>query len=295
MKTLIGGMAAALIGLIGLTLWFPALLQLLAGIIPILLLAGGALVVYHRKHDFKPDWAVLRDWNPRPNWDFQFSLKKSAPEKNMNWFTKTVKTSLGLKLFMALTGLSFCIFLAGHMAGNLSLYGGKEMFNSYADHLHSLGVLVNVAEWGLVIMAVLHIVIGLTLFIQNRLARPVRYKVNKNAGGRTIGSATMPYTGILILLFVIIHLLNFHFVDKTTTTIFDIVSAAFANPGLVLFYVLAVLLVAVHVSHGFWSAFQTLGANHPKYMPLIRTLSIVFAVVVGIGFGLLPIFVSVSA
>lgn len=295
MKTFIGGVVAALIGLIGLAYWFPALLQLLAGIVPIVLLVGGALVVYHRKHEFKPDWTLKTGWKLKPDWNFQFKWKKNAPEEKMNWFLKTAKTSVGLKLFMALTGLSFCGFLVVHLAGNMSLYGGKDMFNSYAAHLHSLGVLLLIAEWGLLSLAVLHIVIGLTLFIQNRLARPVRYKVNKNAGGRTIGSATMPYTGLLILLFVVIHLLNFHFVDKTTTTIFDIVSAAFANPALVLFYVLAVILVAVHISHGFWSAFQTLGANHPKYMPLIRTLSVAIAVAVGIGFGLLPIFVSVSA
>jgi len=295
MKTLIGGVVAAVIGIIGLTLWFPALLQLLAGIIPIMLLIGGGLVVFYRRHELTADCSFKPDWKFKPDWDFQFNWKKRAPEAKMSWFSKTVQSSVGLKLFMAVTGLCFCAFLAVHLAGNLSLFGGREMFNSYAEHLHALGVLLVVAEWGLVILAAIHILTGLTLFLQNRRARPVRYKVNKNAGGRTIGSATMPYTGVLILLFVIIHLLNFHFVDKTTTTIFDIVSAAFANPAYVIFYVVAVVVAAVHVSHGFWSAFQTLGANHPKYMPLIRLLSVVFALAVGVGFGLLPIFVSVSA
>ena len=94
---------------------------------------------------------------------------------------------------------------------------------------------------------------------------------------------------------VVFHLVNFHFADKSQTTIYDIVSRAFSSPLYVAVYVVAMLVTAIHVSHGFWSAFQTVGANHPKYMPMIRTLSIVFALMVGIGFGLLPIFVSISA
>ena len=127
------------------------------------------------------------------------------------------------------------------------------------------------------------------------MARPTRYKTNKRAGGRTLGSATMPYTGILLLLFVIMHLINFHFADKTDTTIFAIVSRAFENPIYVLIYTAAMVVAGIHVSHGFWSAFQTLGANHPKYMPFIQTLSLVFAVIVTIGFGALPIYFSLIA
>jgi succinate dehydrogenase / fumarate reductase cytochrome b subunit len=89
--------------------------------------------------------------------------------------------------------------------------------------------------------------------------------------------------------------MNFHFVDKTNTTIFNIVSNAFSNSGYVAIYIVAMVIAAIHVSHGFWSAFQTVGANHPKYMPLIRTVSIAFAVVVGIGFGFLPIYIFLLA
>jgi succinate dehydrogenase / fumarate reductase cytochrome b subunit len=105
----------------------------------------------------------------------------------------------------------------------------------------------------------------------------------------------MPYTGVLLLAFVVLHLMNFHFVDKTGTTIFNIVSSAFANPAYVAIYILAMIVAAVHVSHGFWSAFQTVGANHPKYIPLIRTISIAFAVIVGVGFGFLPIYIFLLA
>ena len=213
----------------------------------------------------------------------------------MNWFIATMTSSVGKKLMMAVTGLCFCGFLAAHLGGNLSIFGGGEMFNNYAEHLHSLGVLLTIAEWGLLILAIIHVLTGLTLFYQNYKARPVRYRVDKRAGGRTLGSATMPYTGIALLVFVVLHLLNFHFVDKTGTTIYDIVSRAFDSTLYVAGYIVAVIIAAVHVSHGFWSAFQTIGANHPKYMPIIRTLSLVFALVVGIGFGILPIFISISA
>jgi len=210
----------------------------------------------------------------------------------MNWLTNTFGSSLGKKLMMAVTGLFFCVFLVLHLAGNLTIYMGKDTFNSYAQHLHSLGPLLTLAEWGLLIFAVTHISTGLLLFYQNFKARPTRYAVNKRAGGRTLGSATMPYTGVFLLLFVIYHLFNFHFVDKTHTTIFQIVSNAFAQPSYVLIYTFAMIIASVHVSHGFWSAFQTLGANHPKYTPLLRGLSLVFSLIVGIGFGFIPIYVS---
>lgn len=212
----------------------------------------------------------------------------------MNWFTKTITTSVGKKMLMAITGLSFCGFLAMHLVGNLFLYAGKDAFNAYAEKLHSMGPILTVAELGLLTLAIIHVFTGATLFVQNLAARPSRYVVNKNAGGRSLGSQTMPYTGLFLLVFVILHLLNFHFVDKTDRTIYEIVSTAFTSPGYVIFYIVAMIVAAIHVSHGLWSAFQTLGLNHSKYMPIIKGLSYVFAVVVGMGFGFIPIFVSAA-
>ena len=212
----------------------------------------------------------------------------------MNWLKRTLWSSIGKKLLMAITGLSFCAFLAGHLAGNLTIYAGKDAFNSYAEHLHSLGPLITVAEVGLLVFAIVHVVTGLSLFYQNLTARTERYAVNKSAGGRSFGSATMPYTGVFLLIFIVMHLLNFHFVDKSETTIAQLVTQAFQSPLWVIFYVLAMIAVALHVSHGFWSAFQTVGANHPKYMPIITFCSIVFSLVIGFGFGLLPIYVALT-
>jgi succinate dehydrogenase / fumarate reductase, cytochrome b subunit len=211
----------------------------------------------------------------------------------MNWLTTTLGSSVGKKLLMALTGFAFLGFLAAHLAGNLTIYGGKDAFNTYAERLHSVGKVLLVFELGLVAFAAIHILTGLVLFYQNRRARPVAYEGRKSAGGQTLASTTMPYTGILILAFVVFHLANFTFTDKSGTTIFEIVSRSFQHPLYVAAYVLAMVVVAFHVRHGFWSAFQTLGANHPKYMPAISVLTVVLAVGVGVGFGLIPLFMMI--
>jgi succinate dehydrogenase / fumarate reductase cytochrome b subunit len=211
----------------------------------------------------------------------------------MNWFVQTFTSSIGKKWMMALTGLAFCFFLTTHLAGNLFIYGGRDAFNAYAEHLHSLGPLVKASELGLLVFAVLHVGTGLILFYQNLTSRPQRYAVNKAGGGRTIGSRTMPYSGLIILAFVVFHLINFHFIDKSGTTIYDIVAQAFTDPVYVLLYIVAMVVVAFHVSHGLWSAFQTLGVNHPKYMPFIKGVSIAFSLVVGLGFGFLPIYLAI--
>ena len=84
-----------------------------------------------------------------------------ASEETMNWLINTLGTSIGKKLLMAVTGICFCAFLVAHLAGNLTLYGGKDLFNAYAEHLHSLGPLVMVAQWILLLLAVVHVLIHL--------------------------------------------------------------------------------------------------------------------------------------
>jgi succinate dehydrogenase / fumarate reductase cytochrome b subunit len=213
----------------------------------------------------------------------------------MNWLVKTFTSSIGKKQVMAVTGLCFCLFITVHLMGNFTIYAGKDSFLSYVDHLHSVEALVTLAEMGLIFLAVLHIGMGLFLFFENRRARPAPYAVKKSAGGQTIGSWTAPYTGMLILIFVIFHLIRFRFVDKMTVNDFTILSNTFSEFGFwTLFYIAGVILVAVHVSHGFWSGFQTLGLSHPKYMPFIERLAIVFSLVIGIGFASIPVFLFLS-
>jgi succinate dehydrogenase / fumarate reductase cytochrome b subunit len=208
----------------------------------------------------------------------------------LSWLIQTFSSSIGKKLLMAVTGLCFIGFLAAHLVGNLTLYAGSAAFNAYAEKLHSLGPILTVFELALLVLALIHVITGIILFFQNYRARSVPYEKDEAAGGRTLSSLTMPYTGFIILGFVVFHLINFSFVDKTDRTIFEIVRSAFANPAYMIIYVVVMIIVALHVRHGFWSAFQTLGANHPKYMPALMVLSIIVGLIIGLGFGLLPLY-----
>jgi succinate dehydrogenase / fumarate reductase, cytochrome b subunit len=212
----------------------------------------------------------------------------------MRWITDILLASIGMKFVMAATGLCFCAFLAVHLAGNLTLYAGPAVFDAYAENLHALGPVLTAAEFGMLLFAVAHILTGLTLFLKNLRARPARYAVNKASGGRSPGSRTMPYTGLFLLVFVVLHLANFTFVDKGDRTISQIVSEAFSSPLVVAFYVAAMIAAALHVSHGFWSAFQTLGLAHPRYTPAVRGAGLVLSLALGLGFGSIPIFLLVS-
>jgi succinate dehydrogenase / fumarate reductase, cytochrome b subunit len=209
----------------------------------------------------------------------------------MNWLFRTLSTSVGKKQLMAVTGLLFLLFLATHLLGNLSVYGGGASFVAYAEHLHALGNLLVAAEVIMALALIIHVCTAVVLFFQNRSARPVKYAVDKSGGGRTFSSQAMPYTGLLILGFIGVHLATFshHIVDQTTRNIFQIAADVFANKVFLAAYLIGVVVVAFHVRHGLWSAFQTVGANHPKYMPFIQKLSIVFAVIVALGFGALPL------
>jgi succinate dehydrogenase / fumarate reductase cytochrome b subunit len=210
----------------------------------------------------------------------------------MNWVTQALSTSVGKKQLMAITGLLFLLFLTTHLLGNLSIYGGPAAFVAYAEHLHALGKLLVAAEIGMVLALIIHVGTAIMLFFENRSARPVKYAMDKSGGGgRTFSSQTMPYTGLLILAFIGVHLANFshHIVDQTTRNIFQIAVDVFSHKGFLAIYLIAMVIVALHVRHGLWSAFQTVGANQPKYMPFIQKLSIVFAVIAGIGFFSLPL------
>ncbi len=209
----------------------------------------------------------------------------------MNWFFRTLSTSVGKKQLMAVTGFLFLLFLATHLLGNLSVYGGSGAFVSYAEHLHALGKILVAAEIIMLIALVIHVSTAVILFFQNRAARPVKYAVDKSGGGRTISSQLMPYTGLLVLGFIGVHLVTFshHIVDQTTRNIFQIAVAVFSQPVYLVIFLASMIILGFHVRHGLWSAFQTVGASHPKYMPFIQKLSIVFAFIVAIGFGSLPI------
>ncbi len=201
---------------------------------------------------------------------------------------KFITSSLGKKYVMALTGSFLGFFLIVHAAGNSSIFFGRAAFISYAEHLHALGPLIPVFEIILLAVFLLHIGTGTVLFFQNRNATGSKYAVSANAGRRTWGSETMPYTGAVIFLFVLIHLFNFHFTDHHRP-IADIVSRVLASPAYTLMYTAAMLVLALHITHGFWSLFQSLGLYHPNYNCAIRQSTLWLGRIIVFIFLLIPL------
>ena len=202
-------------------------------------------------------------------------------------------SSIGKKLMMALTGSCLAIFLIVHLLGNTTIFLGRVTFLSYAEHLHSIGPVLHVFEFGLLAIFLIHIFFGATLFFENLSARPNRYAVDKEAGGRTLGSKTMPYSGAVVLIFTIVHLMNFHFTDKSIP-IADIVGNALSHAPLALFYILGLVAVGLHASHGFWSLWQTLGVNHPRYNPILQNGALVISTITAAIFILIPVLLMLS-
>lgn len=197
---------------------------------------------------------------------------------------------------MALTGFLLGGFLLVHTIGNSTIFWGREAFNAYAHHLHSLGIFVPIFEIGLYSIFFIHVITGVLLFLQNRSARgQQKYEVQANPGGRTWGSQTMIYTGATIFVFILIHLANFHFVEKTEVlTISDIVTKVLNNPGFTLIYIIGMSVLALHISHGFWSLLQTFGINDPQYNAPIRVVTWAVAAIMITVFVLITLLLVVS-
>lgn len=188
-----------------------------------------------------------------------------------------IASSVGKKSIMSLTGALLGGFLFTHLAGNTSMFLGRESFISYAEHLHSLGPLIHLFELVLAGLFVLHVLFAFITYFQNIGARPNRYAVNRSNGGSTFSSKSMPYTGVLIFLFIIVHLATFHFTDHSIA-IADIVRNNLQNPLMCLYYIVSLAALGIHASHGFWSLFQSLGINHPQYNSCIRQGAVIVSV-----------------
>ena len=203
------------------------------------------------------------------------------------------RSSVGKKSIMAASGLLLSLFILTHLLGNSISFWGREAFNAYAERLHSLGIMVYIFEIGLLTLFLIHIITGIILYLENLQARPSRYSVNTSEGGRSLGSRTMPYTGAIVFVFIIVHLMNFHFTDKSVP-IADLVRELLSKPGLAFFYIFSLVALALHLSHGIWSLFQSIGLNHEKYNRLILKGALTFSILVGIVFILIPVLALVS-
>ncbi len=219
----------------------------------------------------------------------------------MNVLLRPVRTSVGSKYVMALTGLALILFVIAHMIGNLLIYRGKEALNSYAHALETSPVLLWTARIGLLVVFVIHIVLGIRLWLQNRAARPNPY-IYKDYVQATWASRHMLLTGLVILGFVIYHLLQFTFGvtdpsdfkgkledPKGYHDVAEMVVRGFSQWPVTAGYVVAQVFLGLHLWHGAGSWFQSLGLNHPKYAPAIRVFAIVVAAALTIGNSSMPL------
>jgi succinate dehydrogenase / fumarate reductase cytochrome b subunit len=220
--------------------------------------------------------------------DHRFTFNSSIRTKGM-WFFNFCKSSIGRKFFMALSGLLLLAFLAVHAFGNAAIYAGSKYFQFYADFLHNFPVLVLLASVGLGSVLVLHIVLGLSLFLEKR-QRTGRYEVYARLTENTFASRTMGYTGLFILLFLIIHVTTFVFAPGSDTPISVVVMERFSSFFFSLFYLVSFIALGVHLNHGFFSMMQTFGFNHPRYDKTISVLTVAVPVAFLVIFGGIPLY-----
>jgi len=210
-----------------------------------------------------------------------------------SWLGRFLSTSVGKKTVMAITGLSLVGFLIVHLLGNITLWtGGDEAFNAYAANLESLGWLLNAAEVGLLALFVVHAGLALKLAAENRAARPVGYRRREAMGGMTPGSATMLGTGLLLLVFIIIHVADFR-IAKLAGEIDDLalaVRARIGSPVGAAIYLAGAVALGVHLSHALQSSIQTLGLSHRRWTPILRLAAIATAILLAAGFATFPLF-----
>lgn len=223
----------------------------------------------------------------------------------MNLLLRPVRSSLGSKYVMAVTGLALIGFVIAHMLGNLQIFLGRQALNDYAHHLEELPTLLWTARIVLLTIFVIHILFGLRLWQHNRTARPVGYYVYDTVQA-SWASRHMLLTGLVILAFVIYHLLHFTFgvtdpehfkrntadvpmytaVDPAATPEYDVaamVVGGFARWPVSLSYVVAMLFLGLHLWHGAGSWLQSLGLNSKRWQRLIHGLGAAAAVLIVVG------------
>ncbi len=217
----------------------------------------------------------------------------------MRTLSAALKSSIGSKVIMALTGLGLVLFVIIHMTGNLQMFIGQEAMNNYAVTLRKVPLLLWVARLGIIGFFVFHVFDGLRLKLKNRAARPEAY-ASQNTVRATFASRTMAISGVLILVFLIYHLLHFtlgvtnpdHFalIDaQGRPDVFNMVVYGFQNVIVASGYVLAMVLLFAHLSHGAASWLQSLGWHHPKVNAAAKIIAPAVTWLVCLGFVSVPL------
>ena len=215
----------------------------------------------------------------------------------MGWLSDRLNSSIGKKFIMATTGLLLILFLVIHLLNNLLLFLGPEIFNENVARLEAIKPIVRVIEIVLALIFFFHIYNAIKLYFENKKANPQKYAVDASSKNSTFYSRYMTVTGIIILVFLIIHLGTFWFEYNFGAHPADgahpyyaIIQDAFANPFISIFYIIAMLVLGSHLNHAFQSAFQTFGLESKKFTPLVKKISTIIAVLMTIGFASIPVF-----
>jgi succinate dehydrogenase / fumarate reductase cytochrome b subunit len=196
-------------------------------------------------------------------------------------------SSIGKKIVMAITGLVLVLFVIGHMVGNLQVYMGSEALNAYSEFLHHMlhGGGLWIARAVLLASAALHIWAAVSLTRMNAAARPVAYRQVKHEAS-TWASRYMRVTGFVLLFFIVFHLLNLTTGDIhpggafVKGQVYANLVSTFQVKWVAALYIVSMIALAGHLSHGIWSLMQTMGWNHPRYNALRKQLAWVVAAVV---------------
>jgi len=220
-----------------------------------------------------------------------------APQVNPNrttskfWLAQVYSTAVGKKWVMALTGIGLMGFVFAHMVGNLKMYQGRAAYDSYAETLRYLlypimpayGVLW-LFRIGLITMFALHIHSAYTLTRMNHRARPVKYQSSRDYIAVSFASRTMRWTGIIIGLYVLFHLADLTIgwanPDYVYGAAYDNLVASLERPWVAAIYMLSNIALGIHLFHGGWSMFQSLGLNNPRYNSARKAFAAGFAVIV---------------
>lgn len=204
-------------------------------------------------------------------------------------------SSVTKKLVMALAGLFLITFLIVHLTINLFLLSDDPGPFNKAAHFMASNPLIKIFEVVLMGGFLIHIIWGVILQIQNWMARPKRYKVTYPSQ-TSFFSKYMIYLGIIILIFLFLHFLNFYFVklglvEGDHENFYGMVYDLFKIPVYLVIYLVSFIILAFHLHHGFQSAFQTLGLNHKKYTPVIKAIGLIYSLVVPAGFSIIPVII----
>jgi len=216
---------------------------------------------------------------------------------------RSTRSTIALKMLMAVSGIIFILFVLLHMYGNLKAFAGHDAYNTYAEHLRTIGEpmlphagLLWVIRVVLVVSLVVHVYAAVTLWRRAGSARTVKYQVKKNAAS-SFSSRFMRWGGLTLLVFIVWHLLEFtvgkvNVSGGATNDPYNLLVDSFDVWWLTLIYLVAMAALGLHLHHGVWSASQTLGlTNNAKARRNAKTLGWILAVVIAGGFSLVPLFV----